>query len=172
MRFCRRLVSLSSDARILSDSRTCRTSSQAEPSTLAPFQIRKASTITTAEFSAAIDRMRQRIGTARSTWTMRKRPRAAKPAGRSTVPSWFRAPSNSLHLANSFDQLPDRGVALRLGIEPGHRRLERLAVEIRHDPDACGLRLLARAFLEIPPLFAHEAARSQRRLAKNLLVLG
>ena len=32
-----------------------------------------ASTSTTAEFSAAIDRMRQRIGTARTSWTMRTR---------------------------------------------------------------------------------------------------
>jgi len=45
---------------------------QAEPSTWAPFHISAASTTTTAEFKAAIDRMRQRIGTARSSWTMRK----------------------------------------------------------------------------------------------------
>ncbi len=49
-----------------SDSRTWRTSPQAEPSTCVPFQISPTSTTTTAEFSAAIDRMRQRIGTARS----------------------------------------------------------------------------------------------------------
>jgi hypothetical protein len=43
---------------------------QAERSTVAPFQINAASTTTTAEFSSAIDRMRQRIGTARNIWTM------------------------------------------------------------------------------------------------------
>jgi hypothetical protein len=36
---------------------------------LEPFQINTASTTTTAEFNAAIDRMRQRIGTARSHCT-------------------------------------------------------------------------------------------------------
>ena len=69
----------------LLDSRTCRTSSQAEPGNWAPFQIMAASTTTTAEFSAAIDRIRQRIGTARSSPTMPERPRAARPAGRSAV---------------------------------------------------------------------------------------
>ena len=63
-----------------------------------------ASTTTTAEFSAAIDRMRQRIGTARSSPTMRARPRAARLAGRSAVSSCRGvAKTNSLHLANSCD---------------------------------------------------------------------
>src|SRR3981189_1576212 len=159
MRFCRRPVSLSSSAKILSDSRTCRTSSQAEPSTWAPFQIRPASTTTTAEFNAAIDRMRQRIGTARNSWTIRKRPRAARPAGRSTDPSCCGLPANSLHLANSFDQLRQGGILPRLGVDAGHCCLERLAVDIRNNPDAGGFRLLARALLEIAPLLAHEAAR-------------
>src|SRR5260370_41615493 len=59
-----------------------------------------ASTPTTAEFSAAIDRMRQRIGTARSSRTMRARPRAARLAGRSAASSCRGvAKTNSLHLA-------------------------------------------------------------------------
>src|SRR3979411_868101 len=98
IRFCRRPVSLSSSAKILSDSRTCRTSSQAEPSTWAPFQIMAASTTTTAEFSAAIDRMRQRIGTARTSPAMRARPRAARLAGRTAISSCWAVPkANSLH---------------------------------------------------------------------------
>ena len=78
MRFCSRLVSLSSSASTLSDSRTWRTSSQAVPSTFAPFQISAARTITTAELRAAMDRIRQRIGTARSTRTTLARPDAIR----------------------------------------------------------------------------------------------
>src|SRR6185436_15577368 len=68
------------------------TSSQADPSTLTPFHIRSASTTTTAEFNPAIDRMRQRIGTARNNWTMRERLRAAKLASRSIALSWCGVP--------------------------------------------------------------------------------
>src|SRR5689334_5618204 len=112
-------------ARILSDSRTWRTSSQADPKTLAPFQISAASTSTTAELSSAIDRMRQRIGTARTSCTTRTRARATKFAGRSVVPSWLVSDKAcSLHLADTFDQLRRGRIALRLGIDSGHRRLE------------------------------------------------
>jgi hypothetical protein len=57
-----------------------------------------ASTTTTAEFSAAIDRMRQRIGTARTSPTMREQPRAARLADRSAI-SFCRAvpKADSLH---------------------------------------------------------------------------
>src|SRR3979411_892938 len=129
IRFCRRPVSLSSSAKILSDSRTCRTSSQAEPSTWAPFHIIAASTTTTAEFSAAIDRMRQRIGTARTSPTMRERPRAARLAGRTAISSCWAVPkANSLHpdlvaaaaalgdqAAHALQRL-DGGIVLALGI--------------------------------------------------------
>src|SRR6202140_164659 len=171
MRFCRRPVSLSSSANILSDSRTCRTSSQAEPSTWAPFHIMAASTTTTAEFSAAIDRMRQRIGTARTSPTIRERPRAARLAGRSAISSCRGVPkASSLHLANSFDQFNGRGIALRLGVDSRHRGFERLSVEIGSDRYACGFRLPARPLLEILPLLAHELTGSDRRLAKDLSI--
>src|SRR6266480_1589113 len=157
MRFCRRLVSLSSSARILSDSRTCRTSSQAEPSTWAPFQIMAESTTTTAEFNAAIDRMRQRIGTARSSPTMRKRPHAARPGGRSAVSSWRGVPkTNSLHLANAFDQCRGGRIVLRFCIDSSHRDFERLAVEVGDDRDPRRLRPPPRLLLEILPLLVHE----------------
>src|SRR5690349_8392986 len=124
-------------ARILSDSRTWRTSSQADPSTLAPFQISAASTSTTAELSSAIDRMRQRIGTARTSCTTRTRARATKFAGRSIAPSWsFTAKPCSLHFSNALDQLGGSRIALRLGIDSGHRRLERLSVYFTYDDHA------------------------------------
>src|ERR1700730_11822883 len=88
-----------------------------------------ASTTTTAEFSAAIDRMRQRIGTARTSPTMPERPRAARLAGRSAASSWRgSAKANSLHLANSFDLLRGRGIALRCCMDSRPRGFERFAV--------------------------------------------
>src|SRR5690349_24223194 len=146
-------------ARILSDSRTWRTSSQADPSTLAPFQISAASTSTTAELSSAIDRMRHRIGTARTSCTTRTRVRATKFAGLSIAPSWsFTAKPCSLHVSNAFDQPGGRRIALRLGIDSGHRRLERLLVDLADDDDAGGFSLLARLQFEVAPFFAHELA--------------
>src|SRR5260370_29332716 len=130
-----------------------------------------AATTTTAEFSAAIDRMRERIGTARISRTMRERPGAARLAGRCAISSRRGVPkTSSLHLANSFDQFHGRGIALRLGVDSRHRGFERLAVEIGHDRYARGFCLPARALLEIFPLLAHELAGSGRRLAKNLSI--
>src|SRR3984893_16158417 len=167
IRFCSRPVSLSKSARILSDSRTCSTSPQAEPSTWAPLKIMAASTTTTAEFKAAIDRMRQRIGTARTRPRIRARPRAARPFGRSASSCRAVAKITSLHLANALDRFRGRGVALRLGVDPGHRGFERLAVEVGHDGHACIFRLEARSFLEVVPLLAPELTGPDRGLAKD-----
>src|SRR5262245_25168605 len=160
-------------ARILSDSRTWRTSSQADPKTLAPFHISVASTRTTAELSSAIERMRQRIGTARTSWTTRTRVRATKFACFSAAPSWsVTAKVCSLHLADAFDQLRRLRIALRLVVDSGHRRLERLLVDIGDNDDAGGFRLPARLFLEIAPSFAHVLTRAPRLLAEDVLVVG
>src|ERR1700722_18111769 len=133
-----------------------------------------ASTTTTAEFNAAIERIRQRIGTARTSPTMRARPRAARLAGRSAASSCSVAvaKTKSLHLANAFDQLRGRGISLRPGVDARHRLFKRLAVEIRHDRCARGLRLPARTLLQIFPLRTHELAGFECRVAKSLLVLG
>src|SRR5664279_4265952 len=106
--------------------------------------------------------MRQRIGTARTSPTMVARPRAARPAGRSASSCWCVTKTNSFHLADAFDQLRGRGIALRLGVDSGHRGLERLAVEVGHDGDAGGLGPRARSILKILPLLAHELARPCR----------
>src|SRR6201996_910729 len=111
-------------ARTLSDSRTCRTSSHADPSTWTPFQISATSTTTTAEFNAAIDRMRQRIGTARTSVTSREWPRAVRLAGDSLVSCWSAIPLNSVDLANPFDQGRGLRITLGLGIDIFHRGLE------------------------------------------------
>src|ERR1044072_5972308 len=173
MRFCRRPVSLSSNARILSDSRTCRTSSQAEPRVCAPLQIMPASTSTTSEFNPAIDRIRQRIGTERTRPTIPTRPRVARLAGRSAASSCRTVTSaTSLYLADSRDQRRGSRTALRLCVNSCHRSLESLAVEIAHDGHARCFRLPARLLFEIFPFFPHEAAALWRGLAKELSVLG
>src|SRR3954470_16203791 len=173
IRFCSRPVSLSSSARILSDSRTCRTSSHAEPRICAPLQIMPASTTTTSEFSPAIDRIRQRIGTERTRPTMPTRPRVARLAGRSAVSSCRAVTrANSLYLANSRDQCRRSRTELRLCIDSGHRGLECLAVEVADDGDAGRFRLAARLLLEVFPFFAHEPARLLRGFAKQLSLLG
>src|SRR5713226_4003749 len=116
--------------------------------------------------------MRQRIGTARSSPTMRARPLAARLAGRSAASICpGAAKTSSLHLANAFDQLRGRGVALRLFVNRGHRGLERLAVKVLDDDHAGTLRLLARLFLQILPFLAHEMAGAQRAFAKDILIL-
>src|SRR3954451_3495840 len=100
-----------------------------------------ASTSTTSEFSAAIDRIRQRIGTERTRSTTPTRLRAARLARRSVVSSCPDATkANSLHLTNAFDQFGGYGIALGFRVDAGHRVLERCAVEVRHDGHACGLR--------------------------------
>src|SRR3954447_10870992 len=157
MRFCRRPVSLSSSARILSDSRTCRTSSQAEPRTWAPLQIMPASTSTTSEFNPAIDRIRQRIGTERTSPTMPTRPRVARLTGRSSSCRAVTS-ANSLYLADSRDQRRSSRIALGLCVDSGHGGLESLAIEIAHDGDALRLCPPARLLLEFFPFLAHEAA--------------
>src|ERR1700728_1871953 len=155
---------------MLSDSRACRTSSQADPRTWTPFQISATSTTTTAEFSAAIDRMRQRIGTARTSATSRERPRAVRLAGNSVVPRWLAVSFNSVDLANSFDQRRRLRIAPDPGINTGHRRFERLAVEVAHDRPARRFRPPARLLLEIFPSLAHEVARFLCGCAKCRLV--
>src|SRR5581483_7341731 len=117
----------------LSDSRTCRTSSHAEPRICTPFQIIATSTTTTAEFSAAIERMRQRIGTARTKPTSRKWPRPAKLAGDSIISRWPECCTNSVDLANSLNQGCRSRIALHLGVNGAHGRLKRFPVEIAHD---------------------------------------
>ena len=52
-----------------------------------------------------------------------------------------RSQQASLHLANPFDQRGRRGVALGLGVDCGHRLLERLAVDVPDDGHAGFLRL-------------------------------
>src|ERR1700710_2896930 len=104
-----------------------------------------ASTSTTKEFSAAIDKIRQRIGTERARSTIPTRPRAARLAGRSVVSSCLGvAKTNSLYLTNSFDQSGGRRIALGFSVNSRHRGLERLAIEIGHDGYAGGFRLPAR----------------------------
>src|SRR3954471_15283722 len=169
MRFCSRPVSLSSSARILSDSRTCRTSSQAEPRTWAPLQIMPASTSTTSEFSAAIERIRQRIGTERTKPTTPTRPRAARPAGRSGASSCGAVTkANSLNLANSRDQGGGSRIALGFCVDGCHCGLERLVVELGDDRHPGGFGLLARSSLEVVPFFAHEPVGLLRGLAEKL----
>src|SRR6185295_12323508 len=144
-------------ARILSDSRTWRTSSHAEPSTCAPLQIMPASTSTTSEFSPAIDRIRQRIGTDRTRSTTPTRLRAARPARGSVVSSCRAVTKVSLlHFTDSFDQLGSRRIALRFCVDVRHGGFERLAVDIGHDDHACGFRLPARTLLKVFPFRAHE----------------
>jgi hypothetical protein len=89
-----------------------------------------ASTTTTAEFSAAIDRIRQRIGTARSNPTSRERLRAAKPGGRSFAVSNFGSPgTNSPHpgigrfQANEFKRLEAVGLEAAVVLGIGAARL-------------------------------------------------
>src|SRR4051812_17336831 len=128
-----------------------------------------ASTTTTSEFSAAIDRMRQRIGTERTRPTILTRPRVARLAGRSAASSCLAVTrANSLYLADARDQRRRTGTALRLGVDSGHRRLEGLAVEVGHDGHAGGFRLPARTLLELLPFVAHEQIGLLRRLAKKL----
>src|SRR4051794_11768082 len=128
-----------------------------------------ASTTTTSEFSPAIDRIRQRIGTERTRPTMPTRPRVARLARRSAVSSCRAVTrANSLYLANSRDKCRGSGTALRLRVDPRHRGLERLTVEITHDTHTGGFRLPPRLLLEVLPFFAHEPAGLLRRLAKNL----
>src|SRR5438270_7569774 len=116
-----------------------------------------ASTSTTREFSAAIDRIRQRIGTERTRPTTPTRLRAARLAGRSVASSCrIVAKANSLHLTNSFDQSGRRRIALRFCIDARHRVLERFAVEIGHDGYAGSFRAPPRTLLEVFPCFAHE----------------
>src|SRR5580698_3015024 len=143
---------------MLSDSRACRTSSQADPRTWTLFQISATSTTTTAEFSAAIDRMRQRIGTARTSATSREWPRAARLARDSVVPRWLVVSFNSVDLANSFDQRRRLRITPGFGINAGHCRFKRLTVEVAHDRHARRFRPPARLLLEIFPSFAHEVA--------------
>src|SRR3984893_1197263 len=131
-----------------------------------------ASTTTTAEFSAAIDSMRQRIGTARSSPTMRARPLAARPAGRSAASFCPGAAKTTLlHLANAFGELCGGGVVFCLVVNCSHRRFKMLAVDVFLDGHACAFRLLARRFLDILPFLAHEVARAQRAFAEDLLIL-
>src|SRR4030088_3027230 len=132
-----------------------------------------ASTSTTSEFSAAIDKIRQRIGTERARSTTPTRLRAARLAGRSVASSRrIVAKANSLHVANSFDKSGSRRIALRLCIDARHGGLERFAIEIGHDGYAGGFRAPARTLLEVFPSFAHEKIGLQRGVAKKLAVIG
>src|ERR1700704_7209045 len=116
-----------------------------------------ASTSTTSEFSPAIDRIRQRIGTDRTRSTTPTRLRAARLARRSVVSSCRGVTkANSLHVANSFDQLGSRRIALGFCVDVRHGGFERLAVDIGHDSHAGGFRLPARTLLEVLPFRAHE----------------
>src|SRR3954471_13730794 len=104
-----------------------------------------ASTSTTSEFSPAIDRIRQRIGTERARSTTPTRLRAARLARRSVVSSCSDvSKADSLHLTNAFDQFGSCGIALGFCVDAGHRVFEGLAVEIGHDSHASCFRLLAR----------------------------
>src|SRR5438270_3744757 len=132
-----------------------------------------ASTTTTSEFSAAIDRMRQRIGTERTRPTILTRPRLARLAGRSAASSCLAVTrANSLYFADSRDQRCRAGTALGLCVDSGHRRLECLAIEIGHDGHAGGFRLPARTLLELLPFVAHEQIGLLRSLSKKVSLLG
>src|SRR5437868_7237994 len=132
-----------------------------------------ASTSTTSEFSPAIDRIRQRIGTDLTRPTMPTRPRVARLAGRSAVSSCRAVTSaNSLYLADARDQRGGSRTALGLCVNPRHRGLECLPVEVADNRHAGGFRLASRLLLEVLPFFAHEAAGLLRGLAKQLSLVG
>src|SRR4051794_5463193 len=156
---------------MVSDSRTWRTSSQAEPSTLAPFHIIPASTSTTAEFSAAIDRMRQRIGTARTTPTILERTRVARLTGRSSASCRGSAKVRSLRLANAVHQRGHGWVALGLAVDRRQCRLERLAVELCYHRHSSRSGLLTRLLLKRSPFFTHEQTGADRGLPEDLAIL-
>src|SRR6185437_6951210 len=123
---------------------------------------------TTAEFRAAIDRMRHRIGTARTRPTARERMPARRLPVRSTAPSWrTMTKAGSLRLSDTFDQFSRGRIAHRLCINSRRCRLERRSVEIRRDLDADRFRLGLRAHLKLLPSLVHEAARFERGLAKD-----
>src|SRR5437016_5139179 len=85
--------------------------------------------------------------------------RAVRPAASSAVaPCWNVPKANSLHLANSLDQLGGRRIALRFCVDCRHRGFEWFAVEVGHDRDAGRFRPLARLVLEVFPFLAHELA--------------
>src|SRR5215207_5716443 len=151
MRLWSRPASLSSDTRSFSDWRTCRSSSHAPLSALAPSQIRNRSTRASAEFRTAMPRMRHRIGSRRATRS--NQVSRAEPAGR--LPGMGAANEAA---SGSFADAVDKSFELRIGQEPvvnaGHGTLERLPVNVLGDRHAAELRLAPGAILPQPPLLA------------------
>src|SRR5260221_6481650 len=172
MRFCRRLASLSSKTRSLSDSRTVRTSSQARLRTLAPFQINAARMKATAALSAAIENRRHLIGSTRTTLSVSRsrlrRGRALRVADGSSL----RATKSRLIEPCEYARSIGAGRDPTLFIDCAHRMLERLSVEIGDDRVPGRARLLAGALLQSAPQGAHESARLSCGVPKYLLVLG
>src|SRR5262245_11852479 len=147
MRFCRPLAWLCSCASSRSESRVCRRSLRALVSTWALLQMPMAKMMTMTVLSAAIDRIRQRIGRPRSTRhePMVFRPFAARWLNKAS--GCKRVLNSSLHRLDALDQRPQFSVgAGLLDQEPG-RILERFAVNIVDDDPGFD-RLPARALFE------------------------
>src|SRR5215510_7601640 len=172
MRFCRRAVWLSSSTSRRSESRDWRSSLRASVRSPAPSQMTPAQMTATIVLSAAISRIRQRIGSARSASrkAMVLRLPASMPVDR--MACCKSVLSFSSHGFDPLDQGPKswvgaHGVAQRLG-----RILERLAVDIADDTDARFDRQSLRALLPVQPLLAHILARLLGGFAENHAILG
>src|SRR5262245_48988152 len=124
--------------------------------------------------SAAMSRIRQRIGSARtaSRKAMVLRPPGSVPLDRITCSK--RILYSQLSLAQRFDPL-DQGSIAWIGAHGVAQRpggiLERLAVDVADHAHARLDRLLLRAPLPVQPLLAHVAARLARGLTKDHAVL-
>src|ERR1700760_2410284 len=172
MRLWSRPDSVPSSESSMSDWRTWRTSGHAEERTPAPLASSAARITTAMQLSTAIERMRQRIGTER---TSRSRPPVASALLRSERPpndAWWSSAIKecSLHLADAVDHRGDDGIGGGFGIYLRHRRLERLAIEVGHDSHASLAPLPCRLRLQRHPLSAHEAVRLPRRVPEDRLV--
>src|SRR6266567_1361483 len=172
MRLCRRPAWLSSSPRSRSESRVWRSSLRAEVRSCAPSKITVAKMTATSVLSAAIERMRQRIGSERSICS---KPAALRPFSAVPLKGVSRCKSGlagSLHGLDPPDQRSKLRIGAQLVAQGLGRILEGLVVDRVDDGDARLRRLLARPLLPAQPLLAHVFARFARGGAEDGAILG